>query len=335
MPQEIEVWYIIPALRRELAKTMIEDFNLTQKAVAKHMCLTEAAVSQYQSSKRAKEVIFTEAVLSEIKRSATKIIESALDKSNDLAVVFKIAKKGRLKELEKVSIEIGKPIKVMLAQKVKNIHEGFEALGKPVAIEYKYDGFRLLIHKKDDNVTLFTRRLENATKQFPEVVLYVKEYVKGDSFMLDAEIVGYDKKTKEYQPFQAISQRIKRKHDIEKLKNELPVEINVFDIVYYNGKSLINEPFEKRTAILKKIIKNHPYKIIAAKQIITKDEKKAEEFYKKALKDNQEGVMMKKLQAVYQPGKRVGHMLKIKPEERDLDLIIIGAEYGKGKRVGW
>src|SRR3989344_1868420 len=268
-------------------------------------------------------------------KEATKIIESALDKSNDLAVVFKIAKKGRLKELEKVSIEIGKPIKVMLAQKVKNIHEGFEALGKPVAIEYKYDGFRLLIHKKDDNVTLFTRRLENATKQFPEVVLYVKEYVKGDSFMLDAEIVGYDKKTKEYQPFQAISQRIKRKHDIEKLKNELPVEINVFDIVYYNGKSLINEPFEKRTAILKKIIKNHPYKIIAAKQIITKDEKKAEEFYKKALKDNQEGVMMKKLQAVYQPGKRVGHMLKIKPEERDLDLIIIGAEYGKGKRVGW
>jgi len=83
------------------------------------------------------------------------------------------------------------------------------------------------------------------------------------------------------------------------------------------------------------MIKNHPYKIIHSKQIITKNEKKAEEFYKKALKDNQEGVMMKKLDAVYQPGSRVGHMLKVKPEERDLDLVIVGAEYGKGKRAGW
>jgi len=262
-------------------------------------------------------------------------IQNAIDKSNDLAAVFDVAKKGKLKDLDKISLQVGKPIKVMLAQKVATIEDGFKALGKPCAIEYKYDGFRLLIHKKGEHITLFTRRLENVTKQFPEVVDYIKKYVKGHSFILDSEAVGFNRKTKEYKPFQSISQRIRRKYHIEKLQKELPVEINIFDVIYYNAKSLIDEPFEKRTAIIKKIVKNHPYKIICSKQIITSDKEKAKEFYKRALKDNQEGVMMKNLKATYQPGRRVGHMLKIKPEERDLDLVITGAEYGKGKRSGW
>jgi DNA ligase-1 len=223
----------------------------------------------------------------------------------------------------------------MLAQKAKNIAEAFEMVGKPCAVEYKYDGFRMLIHKKGNNVILFTRRLENVTKQFPEVADFVKKYVKGESFILDSEAVGFNKKTKVYTSFQDISQRIRRKYDIEKLQKELPVEINVFDIMYYNGKSLLDEPFEKRTELIKKIVHNHPYKIIYAKQIITGDEKKAQEFYKKALKDHQEGIMMKNLKAEYKPGRRVGHMLKIKPLEKELDLVITGAEYGSGKRSGW
>ena len=268
-------------------------------------------------------------------KEESKKIQDAIDKSNDIAAVFDIAKKRKLKDLEKIFLEVGKPIKVMLAQKVATIKEGFEKLGKPCAIEMKYDGFRLLIHKKGEDISLFTRRLENVTKQFPEVVEYVKNYVKGKSFILDSEAVGFDRKTKEYKPFQNVSQRIRRKYNIEKLQKELPVEINVFDIIYYNGKSQLNEPFEKRTSIIKKIIKNHPYKITHAKQIITGNEKRAKEFYKKALENNQEGVMMKSLEAVYQPGNRVGHMLKIKPEEKDFDLVIVGAEYGTGKRSGW
>ena len=268
-------------------------------------------------------------------KKASKKIQDAIDKSNDLAVVFDVVKKGKLKELEKVSLEVGKPIKAMLAQKVATIKDGFEKLGKPCAVEFKYDGFRLLIHKKAKDIILFTRSLENVTKQFPEVVEYVKKYAKGNSFILDSEAVGFDRKTKEYKPFQEISQRIRRKYNIEKLQEELPVEVNIFDIIYYNGKSQLKEPFEKRTLLIKKIIKNHPYKIIHAKQIITGDEKKAKEFYTKALKDNQEGIMMKNLKAAYKPGRRVGHMMKIKPEERDLDLVITGAEYGTGKRKGW
>jgi len=268
-------------------------------------------------------------------KDSVKKIQDAIDKSNDLAAVFDIVRDGKIDELEKIHLQVGKPVKVMLAQKAKDIHEAFEAVGKPCAIEYKYDGFRLVIHKKGNTITLFTRRLENVTKQFPEVIDYIKKYARGESFILDSEAVGFDRKTKGYRPFQEISQRIRRKYDIEKLQEELPVEINVFDILYYGGKSLLNEPFEKRTALIKKIISNHPYKIIHAKQIITSDEKKAQEFYKKALKDRQEGVMFKNLKKEYQPGSRVGHMLKVKPEERDLDLVITGGEYGTGKRFEW
>ena len=262
-------------------------------------------------------------------------IQGAMDKSNDIALVFEACKKEKPKELEKISIEVGKPIKAMLAQKVNTIEEGFKALGKICAIEYKYDGFRLIIHKQNKKIILFTRRLKNVTKQFPEVAQYIEKYVDGDNFILDTEAVGYNPKTKKYSPFQAISQRIRRKYDIEKLQKELPVEINVFDVLYYSGKSFLDEPFKKRTELIKKIIKNQPYKIVYAKQIITSDVKKAKDFYKKALKDNQEGVMMKNLDAKYQPGSRVGHMLKVKPSEKELDLVITGAEYGKGKRSGW
>jgi DNA ligase 1 len=262
-------------------------------------------------------------------------IQEAIDKSNDLAVVFEIVKKGKITDLGKVKIELGKPMKVMLAEKVKTIKEGFEAVGKPAAVEYKYDGFRFIIHKKGNEITLFTRRLENVTKQFPEVADYIRKYVKADSAILDSEAVGFDRKTKEYKPFQSIGQRIKRKYDIEKLRDELPIEVNVFDVLYYNGKSLLTEPFRKRTELVKKIIDEHPYKIIHSKQIITDDEKKAEEFYKHALKDNQEGIMMKNLDSIYSPGRRVGNMVKMKPEERDLDLVITGGEYGTGKRSGW
>ena len=268
-------------------------------------------------------------------KSAPKKIQDAVDKTNDVAAVFDIAKEGKLVGFNKLRLEIGKPIKVMLAEKALTIKEGMDSVGRPCAVEYKYDGFRMLIHRDGDRVMFFTRNLENVSSQFPEVVDYIKKYVKGKSFILDSEAVGFNKKTKEYKPFQDISQRIRRKYNIEKLRDELPVEINVFDILFYEGKSLLDEPFEKRSALVRKIVQKHPYKIVTSKQIITSDEKKVEEFYKKALKDNQEGAMFKNLQAGYQPGRRVGHMLKIKPVERDLDLVITGGEYGTGKRSGW
>jgi len=268
-------------------------------------------------------------------KDVSRKIQEAIDNSNDLAIVFEIAKREKLNGFAKVVLQIGKPIKAMLAQKAVTMEEGFKTVGSPCAVEYKYDGFRLLIHKEGNVVTLFTRRLENVTKQFPEVVQSVLQHVKGKSFILDSEAVGYDRRTKEYTSFQAISQRIRRKYNIEELEKKLPVEVNVFDILYYNGKSLLEDPFKKRTALLRKILRKASYKIVPSKQIVTKDIEKARLFYKEALKENQEGAMLKNLDAPYQPGRRVGNMLKIKPEQQDLDLVITGAEYGTGKRSGW
>jgi DNA ligase-1 len=262
-------------------------------------------------------------------------LQNAIDRSNDLREVFEYAIGKDIKDLEKIKLEVGKPIKAMLAQKAKDIDDAFKHLGAPLGVEYKYDGFRLLIHKKGDKITLFTRSLENVTRQFPEVIGYIKEFIKGDSFILDSEAVGYDRKTKKYTDFQAISQRIRRKYDIGKLSDKLPVEVNIFDVLYYNGKSELETPFKERAELVRKIIKEHPYKLIASKMIITSERKEVESFYKKALKDNQEGVMFKNLESPYKPGRRVGNMLKMKPEESELDLVITGGEWGTGKRSGW
>jgi len=191
------------------------------------------------------------------------------------------------------------------------------------------------IHKKGGEVKIFTRRLDEVTKQFPEVVEYVKKFVDGKEFILDSEAVGYEPKSGKYLPFQSISQRIKRKHDIEKMAKEFPVEVNVFDIILFEGKSLLKEPFINRRKILEKIVSPHVKKLVLAKQIITDNIKEAEAFYKEALKVGEEGVMAKSLQGAYQPGRRVGYGVKVKPVMESLDLVIVGGEWGTGKRSGW
>jgi DNA ligase-1 len=268
-------------------------------------------------------------------KEMTEKVQAAYDMTTDFALVFELACKGK-KDIEEVEIYPGRPLKVMLFLKVKDIKEGFEAVGKPAAIEYKYDGFRMMIHKtKKHEIKIFTRRLDEVTSQFPEVKGYVEKYVKGDTYILDSEAVGYDPKTFKYRPFQDISQRIKRKYNIEKLQKELPIEVNVFDILYYNGKNLLKTPFIERRKIIEKAVTEKRGKIKLAEEIITDNEQKAEDFYKQALKIGEEGVMIKKLEAPYKPGARVGSGVKLKPEENEFDLVIVKAEYGTGKRAGW
>ena len=262
-------------------------------------------------------------------------VQSAYDVSNDFAVVALAAKKKGLKGFEEISLNVGKPLKVMLYPKAKGIEDAFSIVGKPAAFEYKYDGFRMQIHKEGNNITIFTRRLDNVTKQFPEIIDFIRENVKAKSFVLDSEAVGFNPKTGKYRPFQEMSQRIKRKYDIERMAKELPVELNVFDIISHEGENLIKEHFMERRKILEKIIKPAPKKIVLAKQIITSDEKEAEKFYKESLKMGNEGLMAKNLDAVYKPGSRVGYGVKIKPTMDELDLVIVGGEWGTGKRSGW
>jgi DNA ligase 1 len=271
----------------------------------------------------------------ENKKQIIEIVQDAYDKATDWKLVFEKSCKG-VKELEKTELTPGKPVKVMLYPKEPTIEEGFKRVGKPALLDYKYDGFRMMINKDESGeIKIFTRRLDNVTKQFPEVKKYIEEYVKAKTFIIDGEAVGFDPKTKAYQPFQNISQRIRRKYDIEKLAKELPIELNIFDIIFYEGKSLLKEPLKERIKILNKIIPKHQFKIKPAEAIITDNLKEAEEFYQKALEAGEEGIMMKNLESPYKPGARVGHGIKIKPEENDFDLVIVEAEYGTGKRAGW
>ncbi len=266
-------------------------------------------------------------------KEATELIESAYDKVNDFAMILELATKGK-KALNKVEVIPGKPIKVMLPVKVTDLSEGFRICGKPLAVEHKYDGFRVLINYDGKNVSLFTRKLDNVTKQFPDVVEIIKKHVNGKSFVLDSEVVGYDPNKKEYKPFEAISQRIRRKYDIDQIIKKLPVEINVFDIIFWNGDSQIDKPFKERRKLLEKVVRPEKWKIRHSTQFVTDNEKEVEKFYKDALKTGEEGIMMKNLNAPYRPGRRVGFMVKMKPEAKDLDLVIVGAEYGTGKRSG-
>ncbi len=259
-------------------------------------------------------------------------IQHAYNVSNDFSQVLISAKKGKLSDLK---VSLTKPLKCMLALKEDTIESAFERTGKPAQLEFKLDGFRLQIHKHNDQISLFTRRLENVTKQFAELVPIIKSHVNGEEFILDSEAVGYDPKTKKYLPFQNVSQRIRRKYDIEKIAAKIPIEINVFDIMFYNGKSMLNEPFKERRELIEKIIKPEKYKIVPAKKLVTSSEKDAKKFFKESLELGNEGLMFKKLDAPYKPGARVGYMIKYKNVMETLDLVITKADYGEGKRAAW
>jgi DNA ligase 1 len=263
------------------------------------------------------------------------IVQKAYDITNDFSSVAQAAKKYGLKGLENVEMKIGIPIKVMLALKVDNAVEAFEKCGMPAEVEYKYDGMRMQIHKDTDKVWIFTRRLENVTLQFPEVVECVKKYITEKKIILDSEAVGFSNKTGKYLPFQNISQRIKRKYGIDKMSENYPVEVNVFDVISLNGKSIAHLPFKERKVVLERVIKETPKKIIIAKSIITSKIQEVESFYRNALDSGNEGIMIKKLDAPYKPGGRVGYMVKLKPTKENLDLVVVGAEWGDGKRSEW
>ena len=261
-------------------------------------------------------------------------LREAYDLTNDSAAIFVAASKG-IESLNCISIIPGRPIAVMLPVKVTNLQEAFRICGKPAALEHKYDGFRMLINYDGRRVTLFTRKLEDVTLQFPDVVEAVKAQVNAKNFILDSEVVGYDLQKKKYMPFEAISQRIRRKYDIDTLIKKLPVEINVFDVLYVDGKSVMQLPFKERRALLETLVKTKAWSIRPSRQVVTENEEEASEFYEEALQMGEEGIMVKALDAPYKQGRRSGYMVKLKPVVRDLDVVIIGAEHGSGKRAGW
>lgn len=270
----------------------------------------------------------------EDKKEIVKTIEMAWFQRPDYSEIARTAKESGLKGLRRISIEIGKPYHVLLAEKSKDMKEALAKFDRP-SLEFKYDGARVSIHKKGDKLWFFTRRLENVTKQFPDLFDLARKGIQTKECIIEGEMLGIDPKTKNPLPFQMLSQRIRRKYDIEKIMKQIPIQVNLFDVVYHKGKQLFSEPLEKRRKLLEKIIKPIPGKFQLAERLDTKDIARAEKFYKRALASKQEGVIVKNLDAKYQPGRRVGYWLKVKPIMETLDLVITGAEWGTGKRANW
>lgn len=262
------------------------------------------------------------------------LIDKAYSVRNDYGEVAKLIRAGGEKALEKVELEVGRPLKPMLAQKVESAKEGLEEMKGKAAWQFKYDGMRAQIHKNSSKILVFTRRLDNITKQFPELVEAAKKFLKAETVIVEGEAVGIDPKSRKPQPFQKLSQRIKRKYGIEEMQKQIPVEMNLFDIMYLDGKNLLEAPYQKRWELLKEITKETP-DFHLAENLVTDDAKKAQEFYKKSLSLGHEGLMIKNLDAHYMPGSRVKYMYKLKQERETLDLVIIGAIWGEGRRSKW
>jgi len=267
--------------------------------------------------------------------NTAEIVQSAIDVSNDFSLVAATAKKDGLFGLDKIKLAPGRPVKVMMYQKAKDVPAAFETVGTPAAAEYKYDGFLMQIHKHDGKIDLFTRRLENVTTQFPDVVERIEKHVKGDNYIIEAEAVGIDLKTGNYLPFQNISQRIKRKYDIHLLAKEFPVEVNVFDVIFYNGENQLKTPFAERRKMIESMVESVPQQIMPGTQKLVSTPEEVDKFYQESLAAGNEGIMMKNLEGIYKPGLRVGYGMKIKPVMEPLDVVIVGAEKGEGKRSEW
>ncbi|MEM5833323.1 MAG: ATP-dependent DNA ligase, partial [Candidatus Aenigmatarchaeota archaeon] len=268
------------------------------------------------------------------KEKAQYYVDFAWNILGDFGEVAKIAKHEGIEGLKRVKPVLGRPIQVMLGIKAESIEEVIKRHGKVIA-EFKYDGLRMQIHKQKDKVWIFTRRLEDVTKQFPDVVEIIRKNILADECIIEGEAWPIDINTKLPMPFQKLSQRIHRKYDIEKISKEIPVQLNLFDIIYLNGETFFETPLIKRREILKNIVKEEELKIQLAESIYSDNIREIEEFYNRALSLKQEGIMLKNPQSFYIFGRHVGGWYKIKPIMETLDVVIVGAEYGEGSRSKW
>ena len=278
--------------------------------------------------------LLKEKMSKEEKVELTEAVNYAWNIVSDFGEVAKIAKEKGLGGLKKVKVQLGKPIQVMLGEKAENIEEVVKEFGEVIA-EYKYDGARIQCHKKNNEIWLYTRRLEDVTKQFPDIVELCRKGLKPRECIVEGEALGISSKTGLPLPFQVLSQRIHRKYDIEKMVKEIPVQVNLFDVVYVDGETVFGKPLKDRRKILEKIIKPIPGKFQPTKLIISDDVKELEKFYKEALNAKQEGLFLKVLDSNYIFGRHVGGWYKIKPIMETLDLVIVGATWGEGTRAKW
>ncbi len=267
-----------------------------------------------------------------------KILESAYNVSSDLGRVSKILAKQGLKAVSAIKIELFIPIRPMLAERVQTSKEALEKVSGRAAVEFKLDGERVQIHRRDKKVQIFSRSLENITHYYPDVA-EASRTITLRNFIIEAEVVAINKYTEEFLPFQELMHR-RRKYDIDKNVENYPVSVNVFDILYASGRDKTNLPYLERRALLKDTITNSvDRRLTLIQQRIVSSVDQLEKFMAKSIEYGCEGLVVKQTNSPYRAGARGFAWIKIKREYRSelvdtLDLVIIGGSYGRGRRVG-
>ncbi|MHA1590665.1 MAG: ATP-dependent DNA ligase [Candidatus Njordarchaeales archaeon] len=272
-------------------------------------------------------------------KNGREIIERAYNKVPDLGYIAKVAAQQGVEGLSRIRIEPGRPIRPMLAERLSDPGEILRKLGGEAAAEWKYDGERCQIHKRGDDVWLFSRRLENITAQYPDVVDYVRKYIKANECIIEGEIVAIDPETGEMRPFQELMRR-KRKYDIHKIMEEIPVKVFLFDLIYLEGEEYLDKPYLERRRKLEEILEPNEYLTLSHMKIV-KNVEELEKFFLEAIEAGCEGLVLKSLRgdSIYQAGARGWLWIKYKRDYKSemadtVDLVVIGAFAGKGRRAG-
>lgn len=265
------------------------------------------------------------------------LLEHAYNVCSDLGKVSLAISKNGIDSLKEFQITIFNPIRPMLAERVKSPQEAHEKMGPEFASEYKLDGERVQIHRQGEKIILYSRSLENITNYYPDIVENIGKSLKDNEVILEAEIVAINDNTGEFLPFQELMHR-RRKYKIAKAVQEYPITVNFFDVLLSKGKSCLEMSYKERRNLLEKIIVENSFaKIMPMTWIKTDSE--VEDSLENAINSGCEGIMLKQIDSPYRAGARASNWLKLKREYRNelgdsLDLVVVGAFYGRGRRTG-
>jgi DNA ligase-1 len=257
------------------------------------------------------------------------LVRRAIMLLGDLGEVALTAMQAGESGLRELQPRLFRPMKPMLAQPAKDLAEAFEQHKGEVALEYKLDGARVQIHKQGPRVRIFTRNLSDVTGSLPEIVQEVAEHLNADQAIVEGEVIAVDGDGSPL-PFQHLMRRFRRKHKIEETAQQVPVQLHLFDILYLDGGGLVDAPYEERWRILQQAKGG----ALSAGRVVPGNLEEAEAFVRESYEQGHEGVMVKSLNSPYRPGVRGKCWFKVK-RTIALDLVIVAADWGYGRRHGW
>ncbi len=255
-------------------------------------------------------------------------IEDAYLREPDLGIIYTKLLKGGREAIKEFRIKLFTPLRPMLAESIESIDEIYKDY-KDFVAEYKFDGIRIQVHRQGDEIKIFSRHLRDITEQLPEIVDIAKE-IPVNEFIIDGEAIGIDKDNMPL-PFQTLACRVTRKKEMARMREEIPIEPRFFDLIFVDGEDLTNEAYKRRYTILQDIIKTPSY---LAPNLAPNTRAVLEQFLHQSMVSGNEGLMIKSQDSPYQAGKRGRFWLKLKPA-KTIDCVILGAEWGHGRRRGW